>query len=125
MKPNWGSIPDFMKMGIGFCTLHDKRIVSWSIADCKSGEACEIGIHTLEKYRRQGLASLTAAAAVDYALSSGFRQVGWHCGEYNLGSICVAEKVGFQLERKYIQYYACANEAHHLEETAQAHFRAK
>jgi tetratricopeptide (TPR) repeat protein len=33
--------------------------------------------------------------------------------------------VGFKLERKYIQCYACPNEAHHLEETAQAHFRAE
>ena len=125
MKTNWGSTSDFVKKGFGFCTLHDKRIVSWSIADCVSGNACEIGIHTREDYRRQGLATLTAAAAVDYSLSSGFRQVGWHCDEYNIGSIGVAEKVGFKLERKYIQYYACSNEAHHLEETAQAHFRAK
>jgi RimJ/RimL family protein N-acetyltransferase len=125
MKTNWGSISSFMKKGFGFCTLHGKRIVSWSIADCVSGDACEIGIHTREDYRRQGLATLTAAAAVDHSLSSGFRQVGWHCDEYNLGSIGVAEKVGFKLERKYVQYYACANEAHHLEETAQAHFRAK
>jgi len=125
MKTNWGSIPNFMKKGFGFCTLHDKQIVSWSIADCASGNACEIGIHTQEDYRRQGLATLTAAAAVDYALSNGFKQVGWHCDEYNLGSIGVAEKVGFKLERKYIQYYACANEAHHLAETAQFNYRAK
>jgi len=125
MKTNWGSISDFMEKGFGFCMLHDKRIVSWSVADCVSGDACEIGIHTHENYRRQGLATLTAAAAVDYSLSSGLNQVGWHCDEYNLGSIGVAEKVGFKLERKYIQYYACSNEAHHLEETAQAHFRAK
>jgi RimJ/RimL family protein N-acetyltransferase len=125
MKTNWGSISDFMKKGFGFCTLHGKRIVSWSIADCVSGNACEIGIHTHEDYRRQGLVTLTAAAAVGYSLSSGFKYVGWHCGEYNLGSIGVAEKVGFKLERKYIQYYACSNAVHHLEETAQAHFRAK
>jgi RimJ/RimL family protein N-acetyltransferase len=125
MRTNWGSISAFMTNGFGFCTVHDQRIVSWSIADCVSGHACEIGIHTRQDYRRQGLATLTAAAAVDYALSSGFRHVGWHCDEYNLGSIGVAEKAGFRLERKYIQYYACANAAHHLEETAQAHFRAK
>jgi RimJ/RimL family protein N-acetyltransferase len=125
MKTNWGSIADFMKKGFGFCTLHDTRIVSWSVADCVSGDACEIGIHTHEDYRRQGLATVTATAAVDYSLSSGLNQAGWHCDEYNLGSIGVAEKVGFKLERKYIQYYACSNEAHHLEETAQAHFRAK
>jgi RimJ/RimL family protein N-acetyltransferase len=125
MKTNWGSISSFMKKGFGFCALHDKRIVSWSIADCISGNACEIGIHTREDYRRQGLATLTAKAAVDYSLSSGSRQVGWHCDEYNLGSIGVAEKAGFKLERRYVQYYACPNEAHHLEETAQNHFRAK
>lgn len=125
MKTNWGSVSGFMKKGFGFCTLHGKKIVSWSLADCVSGNACEIGIHTHEDYRRQGLAALTATAAVDYALSNGFRYVGWHCDEYNLPSIKTAEKVGFKLERKYIQCYACSNEAHHLEETAQAHFRAE
>lgn len=124
MKTNWGSISNFMKKGFGFCTLRDKQIVSWSIADCASGEACEIGIHTREDYRRQGLATLTVAAAVDYALSNGFQYVGWHCDEYNLPSIKTAEKVGFKLERKYIQCYACSNEAHHLLETTQTHFRA-
>jgi len=125
MKTNWGSTSNFLKKGFGFCTLHGKQVVSWSIADCTSGNACEIGIHTHEDYRRQGLATLTAAAAVDYALSNEFTQVGWHCDEYNVGSIGVAEKVGFKLERKYVQYYACANEAHHLGETAQFYFRAK
>lgn len=51
--------------------------------------------------------------------------MGWHCDEYNLGSIGVAEKVGFKLGRKYAQFYACSNKAHHLEETAQAHLREK
>ena len=125
IKTNWGSTSDFIKKGSGFCTSHDKRVVSWSLADCVSDNACEIGIHTREDYRRQGLATLTAAATVDHSLSSGFKYVGWHCDEYNLGSIGVAEKIGFKLERKYIQYYACANAAHHLEETAQAHIRAK
>lgn len=125
MTTNWGSIEAFMERGFGFCTLHGKRVVSWSIADCVSSDACEIGIHTADDYRRRGLATLTATAAVDYALSNGLKQVGWHCDENNLGSIGVAEKAGFKLERKYVQYYACANEAHHLEETAAAHFRAK
>jgi RimJ/RimL family protein N-acetyltransferase len=125
MKTNWGSVSAFLKKGFGFCTLHDRKMVSWSLADCVSGNGCEIGIHTREGYRRQGLAALTASAAVDHALSNGFRYIGWHCDEYNLPSIKTAEKVGFKLERKYIQCYACSNEAHHLEETAQAHFRAE
>jgi RimJ/RimL family protein N-acetyltransferase len=121
---NWGSISKFSQKGFGFCTLHDEEIVSWSVADCVSGNACEIGIHTHEDYREKGLATLTAAATVDYCLSNRFKLVGWHCEEYNIPSIKVAEKVGFKLERKYIQYYACYNEAHHLAEIAQDHFRA-
>ncbi len=124
MKTNWGSIDSFLHKGFGFCTLGDTQVVSWSVADCISGDACEVGIHTHENYRRQGLATITAAATVDYALSNGFQYVGWHCDEYNLPSIKTAEKVGFKLERKYTQFYACSNEAHHLEETAQTHFRA-
>jgi hypothetical protein len=51
--------------------------------------------------------------------------VGWHCDESNLGSRRVAEAVGFELERVYVQYYVCFNEAHHLAETGLARFRAK
>lgn len=125
MEINWGSIEDFMQKGFGFCMLHGKEVVSWCIADCVSGNACEIGIHTRPDYRRRGLATLTAAATVDYCLSHGFMLVGWHCDEYNLGSRGVAEKVGFVKERNYVQYYYCYNKAHHLAETGLAHFRAK
>lgn len=122
---NWGSKSNYLESGFGFCMLHGKRIVSWSIADCASDDACEIGIHTANDYRRRGLATLTAAAAVEYCLSNGFKMVGWHCEETNLGSRGVAEKVGFELERKYIQYYVCFNEIQHIAAVALDHFRAK
>ena len=125
IRENWGSQSAFLRKGIGFCTLHNNKIVSWSLTDCVAGNACEIGIQTAEKYRRQGLAALTASAITDYCLSNGFEYVGWQCSEHNIPSIRTAEKAGFKLERKYIQYYACANEAHHFEEIAQNHFRAK
>jgi RimJ/RimL family protein N-acetyltransferase len=89
--------------------LHGDQVVSWSVADCVSGGACEIGIHTRKDYRRRGLGTLTAAAAVDLGLSN-YRFVGWHCDEQNIPSIRVAEKVGFDLERRYIQYCAYFNE---------------
>lgn len=125
MRTNWGSIDHFMHRGFGFCMLHGKEVVSWCVADCASGDACEIGIHTRSDYRRRGLATLTAAATVDYCFSNGFRSIGWHCNEDNLGSRGVAEKVGFELERKYLQYYCMFNEAHHLAELGLAAFKAK
>jgi len=111
MENNWGATADFLHRGFGFATLDENaddaaRVVSWSLADCRSGDACEIGIHTAEPYRRRRLATLTAAATVEYALSNGFSTVGWQCSEDNLGSIGTAEKVGFERERDYTLWYA-------------------
>jgi len=105
MENNWGSTADFLERGFGFVTIHDDQAVSWSLADCVSGDACEIGIRTAEGFRRRGLAAITAAAAVEYALSSGLAMVGWHCPEDNHGSIGTAEKVGFEKESDYTMYY--------------------
>lgn len=124
MEINWGSRQNFLNRGFGFCMLHGEEVVSWSIADCVSGNLAEIGIRTCPDYRKRGLASLTAAAAVDYWLSKG-SMVGWHCAEKNFGSRGVAEKVGFELERKYIQYYACFNKIHHVAEMGFSHFSEK
>jgi GNAT superfamily N-acetyltransferase len=114
MKNNWGSVAAFLQKGFGCVTIHDREVVSWSLADCVSGDACEIGIRTLPAYRRRGLATITAAAAVDHALSNGFSMVGWHCPVDNLGSIGTAERVGFERERDYTMYYVFLDEAEHL-----------
>ncbi len=110
MENNWGSISSFLRDGFGFVTVSAGEIASWSLADCVSGEQCEIGIRTLPAHRRRGLATATAAAAVDHALSHGFAAVGWHCPDDNLGSIGTAEKVGFRRERDYVAYWALLDE---------------
>jgi RimJ/RimL family protein N-acetyltransferase len=113
MDGNWGSTAAFLAKGFGFVTLYAKavalQVVSWSLADCRSGDACEIGIRTVKEHRRRGLAAITAAATVEYALSHDFSRVGWHCSEDNLGSIGTAEKVGFERERNYSLYHASLN----------------
>jgi RimJ/RimL family protein N-acetyltransferase len=118
IQRNWGSTVRFLAKGFGVVTRNDKEIVSWSLTDCVSGTGCEIGIRTAPDYRRRGLAAITAAAAVDYALSHGLSEVGWQCPEDNRGSFRTAEKVGFQLERRYADYYFFLDEAEHLSETA-------
>ena len=105
MENNWGSTADFLQRGFGSVTLCANECVAWSVADCRSGDACEIGIHTAEPYRRRGLATVTAAATVEYAISNGFSTVGWQCSQDNLGSVGTAEKVGFERERDYTLWY--------------------
>ncbi|MFX0195000.1 MAG: GNAT family N-acetyltransferase [Candidatus Hodarchaeota archaeon] len=106
MMSNWVTTDHFLQNGFGFCTLHGRKTISWCIADCISGRACEVGIRTISGYRRRGLGTLTVAATVDYCLSHGFTVIGWHCDEDNLGSVRVAEKAGFERERDYI-FYIC------------------
>jgi RimJ/RimL family protein N-acetyltransferase len=105
MANNWGSVERFLEDGFGFATVRGSEVTSWSLADCVSGEGCEIGIRTAPDHRRRGLGGAAAAAAVDDALAHGFAMVGWHCPEENVGSIRTAEKVGFRLEREYAAYY--------------------
>ena len=101
---NWGSQEAFVKHGFGFAIIHQNHLVSWSLADCVSGTRCEIGIRTHPEHRRQGLATLTVAATVDHALQHGFNQIGWHTNADNLGSIGVAEKIGFNRATDYSGY---------------------
>jgi RimJ/RimL family protein N-acetyltransferase len=110
MENNWGSTDRFLRDGFGFVTVSVSEIVAWSLSDCVSGDRCEIGIRTAPAHRRRGLATVTAAATVEYALSRGFTMVGWHCPIDNLGSIGTAVRVGFHRERDYSAYYAFLDE---------------
>jgi RimJ/RimL family protein N-acetyltransferase len=126
VKNNWRTVENYMAHGFGFCTIDEQahKVVSWSLADCVHGDGCEIGIQTLPEYRRRGLAAITTAAAVDHALANGYAWVGWHCHDDNSGSIGVAEKVGFALERCYVNTYVMVNTWDHLSERGWQAFRA-
>lgn len=102
---NWGDQATFFKCAFGMCVRVENRIVSWSLVDCTSGQRCEIGIHTHDDFRRRGLAAITAAACVEYALNNGFTQVGWHCNTDNIGSSKTAKKVGFIKDHDYVEYW--------------------
>jgi RimJ/RimL family protein N-acetyltransferase len=101
VRSNWGTEENFLENGFGVVLMGDDGILSWSLADGVSGDRCEIGIHTDDDHRKKGLGSTAVAANVEYAQTNGFRRIGWHCGETNIGSIKTAERVGFELVRKY------------------------
>lgn len=95
---------DFARDGFGFCLVHGNTIVSQCLADCVSGDACELGIATRRDYRRRGLASLTVAATVEHCLAHQLTKIGWHCWANNRGSQRTAEKVGFEVVSEYPHY---------------------
>jgi len=108
----WRTTELFLERGFGFCIVHQDAIVSWSLVDYVDGTRCEIGVNTAWDYRQQGLGTLVTAATAAHAVAQGFTSIGWHCWANNVGSIGVAEKVGFVQAAAYailINHWAAEN----------------
>jgi GNAT superfamily N-acetyltransferase len=96
----WRSIEDFVEHSFGYALL--KRlpdsaacgVVSWCLAVYVSGANYELGLATMPEHRRQGYATLVAAASVEQALARDAAPH-WHCWADNAGSRATAERVGF------------------------------
>ena len=124
INDNWGTREHFLQYGFGFCVIHENQITHWSLTDCVTKDGrCDIGIWSIPGYRRQGLAAITAAAAVEHALTHGSTQVGWHCVQDNVGSYKTAERVGFAREREVAVRYCMFSSVHQVAEKGWYHLR--
>lgn len=91
----WPSRKKFCENGFGYAALLGESIVCWCTAEYVSTKKCGIGIETLQTYQNQGIATATAVHFVNYCLSHNIIPY-WECDSQNIGSIRVAEKVGFE-----------------------------
>ena len=98
---NFIDINTYKDYCLGSYIRKDKKIISWCLVDCIVGDKIEIGVTTESDYRKRGLGAIVAAATVSACISKGIKEVGWHCVDTNIGSIKIAEKVGFKLYNKY------------------------
>jgi RimJ/RimL family protein N-acetyltransferase len=91
------SVDEFIrKEFVGYCLVYkDKEIVSWSLS-FMYGSSHEFTVQTVEEYQQRGFGTLTTAALIDYCLFHNAASIGWHCGQENVPSIKLAEKVGFK-----------------------------
>ena len=107
----WGSLDKFLAHGGGVAVLHDEtnQVVGWSLADCYHGEQIDVGIVIAPDHRQLGLAACTVAAMVESCFERGFKRVGWHSMDLNVGSWKTAEKVGFRKVADYNYYYYTAD----------------
>lgn len=99
------SVDDFLRSKFGYCVQHGDALVGWCLSEYNRPGRCEVGIETVESYRRQGIATLTASAVVRHALARGTGDIGWHCWASNLASIGTASKVGFEQVEDYPVWY--------------------
>jgi len=114
---DWRTAAEFERDDRGCGVIHrtQSALVAWCASEhtCQpvpgGPRACEVGIYTREGYRRQGFATLVAAATVERCLAQGIEQLGWHCWDSNLGSAATALKVGFELSDVQPVWNACFN----------------
>jgi RimJ/RimL family protein N-acetyltransferase len=90
----WSSTEDFLQDGFGFCILKDNQFASVCISFSRD-ESAEIDILTVEKYRRNGFATLTCAAFIEHCLEHNLVP-NWDCDAGNQLSIQLASKLGFE-----------------------------
>lgn len=108
------SVDEFLEKSFGVCVRHGDILVGWCLSEYNSGDRCEVGIETVEGYRRRGLATTMTAALIEVAFARGVTRIGWHCWASNTGSVATARSAGFELVSEYPVFFAYFDEALNL-----------
>jgi RimJ/RimL family protein N-acetyltransferase len=98
----WPSEERFYEQGFGWAAAVENQVVCWCTAEYLSADRCGVGITTVPEFERRGIATATAGQFLREALRRGQTPY-WECRSDNIGSIRVAEKLGFVLlaEERY------------------------
>lgn len=104
----WGDDEKFKKYGTGYLIRDDEIIVSWSLSDCSFKDKIAIGIHTDERYRKNGFGRIVVSATIKDCFHKGYEKIDWLCVDTNKGSRVIAEKSGFILSNFYYSFSSYA-----------------
>lgn len=96
------SIDDYLNRGVGFCILHEGKVVCGASSYSIYNNGIEIEIDTHPKYRRKGLATVAAAGLILDCLDRGIYP-SWDAA--NLTSVHLAEKLGYVMDEPYDTYH--------------------
>lgn len=90
----WPDADTFLAHGGGTLVERDGAVGALAFTSYRRADRLELGIETVERWRRRGLAAAAAAAMVDVTLADGLEPV-WSCREGNVGSYRLACALGF------------------------------
>lgn len=119
----YGSIENFLEIGVGCAVVYENEVVSWCRSDCHHADVIDIGIVTAPEHRRKGLATGLVSATLGHCFERGFRKVGWHCDANNIASWKTAEKVGFKKSHDFHYFFYIYDLADHLAELGWYYFQ--
>ena len=98
----WDGYDNYLQHGYGFCLMIGDAIGSMASGDGVSDSLVNIGVHTGENFRRQGLAKLVCSAFIEYTLKTG-RAPTWDTDGMNERSRALASSLGFVEGRMFCQ----------------------
>jgi hypothetical protein len=90
------SIEDFLRNKLGQCVQCGDELAGWCLSEYNHGQRCELGVETLPRFRRQGVALTAVAATIGEAFHRGITEIGWHCWSANAPSVALAKHLGFE-----------------------------
>ena len=111
-------LKDFGFVAIHQRSVEESAVVAYATVDFVTGGVGDIGFFTLDEYRKQGFATRTVAATLEYGFRQGLTQVNWTCADDNLGSIHIAEKLGLERINDYRMHILIFNEAQSIAQYA-------
>lgn len=97
-------VEEFLERSFGVCAMFGSDLAGWCLSEYNTGPRCEIGIATLDPYKRRGVATAMATAFIEKARSRGITRIGWHCYARNLASGAAARAAGLTLVHTYPAY---------------------
>jgi hypothetical protein len=110
------TVHHFLARSFGVCVVDEatQALAGWCLSEYNTGDRCEVGIETVEGYRRRGLATAMTCALVELARARDIAHVGWDCWTSNTPSSGTALKAGFTKQYDESIYFAWFNEADNL-----------
>jgi RimJ/RimL family protein N-acetyltransferase len=91
----WPSLERFLEKGFGTAAVIDASIIGWCTAEYVSKGKCGIGIEVIDEFQNKGIATAMAAHFLEHCMDRNIVPH-WECDKDNIGSVLVAEKVGFE-----------------------------
>ena len=125
----WAAAESDQFADFGFVTLDqiaEKPIIAgWATIDFVAKGQGDLGFFTQPAYRRKGLGTIAAAAALEYGLTHGISQINWTCDAENQGSIGTATKLGLERIEDYQMAMLVFDEGEHMGNLGYFAFNAK
>ena len=114
----WAAAESELFSDYGFVTIDQSgsspMITGWATVDFVAAGMGDLGFFTQPDYRRRGLGTIAAAAALEYGLANDLFQINWTCAAGNQGSIRTASRLGLVRVEDYQMAMLVFDQAEHM-----------